>query len=120
MKKKELAQFEQILKATKERILNHGAGFHDQDLTLSQDDLADEVDQASSELNQNVHLRLRDRERDTLQKIEEALAKIEEGIYGKCESCEEPIEPKRLEAQPTAELCVSCKEEQEQQAKSFA
>jgi len=78
------------------------------------------VDLASSELNQSVALRLRDRERLLLQKIEIALAKIEEGTFGICDLCEEPIEPKRLEARPVAELCIRCKEAQEQQEKVYA
>lgn len=120
MKKKDLTRFAELLNSEKARILNHTEKNKNQDLTLSPDDLADEVDQASSELNQSVSLRLRDRERAVLVKIQEALAKIEEGTYGTCESCEEPIEVKRLEAQPMTELCVSCKEAQELQEKAFA
>jgi DnaK suppressor protein len=89
-------------------------------LTLSTDDLPDEVDLASSELNQSIGLRLKDRERLMLQKIETALAKLESGTFGVCEGCEEPIEPKRLEARPVAELCIRCKEDEEMKEKSFA
>lgn len=120
MKKKDLSKFAELLRAEKARLLNHTEKNKNADLTLSTDDLADEVDLASSELNQSVSLRLRDRERDALQKIEEALAKIEDGLYGVCESCEETIELKRLEIQPTAEYCIRCKEAQEQQQKAFA
>ena len=87
---------------------------------MNHDDLADEVDLASSELNQNVALKLRDRERSLLQKIESALSKIEEGTFGICEGCEEPIELKRLEARPMADLCIGCKESQEQAEKIYA
>ena len=117
-KKKDLNKFAQLLRDEKARLLNHTEKNKNADLTLSTDDLADEVDLASSELNQNVSLRLRDRERDALQKIEEALAKIEDGLYGICEGCEDPIEPKRLEIQPTADLCIRCKEAEELQAKA--
>lgn len=120
MKKKDMSKFANLLKEEKARILNHAEKNKKEDLTLSTDDLADEVDLASSELNQSVSLRLRDRERVALQKIEDALAKIEEGTYGVCESCEETIEVKRLEIQPTAEFCIRCKEAQEQQEKAFA
>jgi DnaK suppressor protein len=57
--------------------------------------------------------RLRERERGLLAKIEEALQKIEQGVYGECESCGEEIGLKRLEARPVAELCIDCKSEQE-------
>jgi len=117
MKKKDLEKFATRLKEEKFRILNHTGKIKSEDLTVSTDDLADEVDLASSELNQSVSLRLRDRERSMLLKIESALAKIEEGGFGVCESCEEPIELKRLEARPMAELCITCKEAQELQEK---
>ncbi len=120
MKKKDLSKFAELLHQEKARILNHSEKNKNADLTLSTDDLADEVDLASSELNQNVSLKLRDRERAVLQKIQDALSKIEEGSYGTCEVCEEAIEPKRLEAQPMAELCIRCKEAQELQEKAFA
>lgn len=120
MKKKDMSKFADRLREDKARLLNHTHKIKNTDLTLSTDDLADEVDLASAELDQNVSLRLRDRERNALQKIEEALAKIEDGIYGICESCEEPIEAKRLEIQPTAEYCIRCKEAQELQEKAFA
>ena len=119
MKKKEMEKFAERLRDEKSRVLNHTEKKND-DLTLSTDDLADEVDLASSELNQSVALRLRDRERLLLQKIETALSKIDEGTFGICEACEEPIELKRLEARPVAELCIRCKEAQEQQEKIYA
>ena len=120
MKKKDLNRFAERLREDKARILSHTHSVKQDDITVSTDDLADEVDQASSELNQNVALRLRDRERGLLLKIEQALAKIEAGTFGICESCEELIEVKRLEARPMAELCISCKETQERSEKVFA
>jgi DnaK suppressor protein len=84
------------------------------------DDLADETDLAASEVNQSLTLRLRDRERLLIQKVEEALSKIQAGTYGVCEECEESIEAKRLEARPVATLCIACKEEQEHKEKVFA
>mgnify|MGYP006273060843 FL=1 len=117
MKKKELARFTEKLLEEKSRLLNHSE--KKDDLQMSHDDLADEVDLASSELNQNVALKLRDRERSLLQKIELALAKIEEGTFGICEGCEEAIELKRLEARPMAELCIRCKEAQEVEEKKI-
>lgn len=113
MKKKDLARFADRLREEKAKILNHTGKIKRDELQLSTDDLADEVDLASSDLSQSVTLRLRDREMLLLKKIEEALAKIDSGSFGICESCEEPIELKRLEARPVAELCIRCKEAQE-------
>lgn len=120
MKKKDLERFAARLRDEKAKILNHTEKNKQEDLTLSPDDLADEVDLASSDLNQSLALRLRDRERLLLHKIEMALAKIEKGIFGICDACEEPIEIKRLEARPVAELCIRCKEAQELQEKIYA
>ena len=120
MKKKDLERFSKRLLEEKSKILNHTEKVKHDDLTMSPEDLADEVDLASSELNQSVALRLRDRERSLLLKIEQALAKIDAGNYGVCEGCEEPIEVKRLEARPVAELCIRCKESQERAEKVFA
>jgi DnaK suppressor protein len=120
MKKKDLARFAERLREEKAKILNHTQKNRKEELTLSTDDLADEVDLASSELNQGMTLRLRDREMLLLKKIEEALSKIDAGTYGVCEVCEEPIEPKRLEVRPVAELCIRCKEAQELEEKTTA
>ncbi len=120
MKKKDLERFAARLRDEKAKVLNHSEKTKHEELTLSTDDLMDEVDLASSELNQSVALRLRDRERSLLHKIEIALAKIDAGKFGVCDSCEEPIELKRLEARPVAELCVRCKEAQELEEKLYA
>ncbi len=120
MKKKDLERFAARLRDEKDKVLNHTVKNIEADLTLNHDDLADEVDLASAELDQNVALRLRDRERHLLMKIEVALNKIEEGSFGTCELCEEPIEMKRLEARPVADLCIRCKEAQEREEKIYA
>ena len=83
------------------------------DIHLDPDDFPDEIDTASSEVNVAFTGRLRERERGLLSKIEAALEKIEDGVYGECESCGEDIGLKRLEARPVAELCIDCKAEQE-------
>lgn len=120
MKKKDLQRFTTLLKEEKARVLTRSSQMKTEDITLSTDDLADEVDLASSDLNQTVALRLRDRERLLLHKIEIALAKIESGTFGVCDLCEEPIELKRLEARPVANLCIRCKEAQERAEKVYA
>ncbi len=80
---------------------------------LQQDDLMDEADTTSSELEASMQMRLRSREMLLLKKIDEALERISEGSFGACESCEEDIGLKRLEARPTATMCVHCKEQDE-------
>lgn len=84
-----------------------------EDMELSTDDRFDEFDQASTGSLQALEFRLRGREFYLLHKIERALAKSEDGSFGECEECEEPISLARLWARPEAELCINCKEAQE-------
>jgi len=80
---------------------------------VPQEDLSDEMDLTSTELEQNMRIRLRNRQTLYLKKVEQALGRINEGTYGECYACDEGIELKRLEARPTTTHCVACKEEQE-------
>ncbi|HSI94561.1 MAG: RNA polymerase-binding protein DksA [Methylophilaceae bacterium] len=70
---------------------------------------ADPNDRASQESDMALELRNRDRERKLIKKIDETLNKINEHDYGYCESCGVEIGLKRLEARPTATLCIDCK-----------
>lgn len=70
---------------------------------------ADPNDRASQESDMALELRNRDRERKLIKKIDETLAKIDADEYGYCESCGVEIGLKRLEARPTATLCIDCK-----------
>ncbi len=69
----------------------------------------DPVDRASQEEEFSLELRNRDRERRLIKKIEKTLNKIEEDEFGFCESCGIEIGIRRLEARPTADLCIDCK-----------
>jgi len=71
--------------------------------------LADLNDRATQEETFNLELRTRDRERKLIKKIEEALQQIDDKEYGYCESCGVEIGIRRLEARPTATLCIDCK-----------
>ncbi|MEP6879186.1 MAG: RNA polymerase-binding protein DksA, partial [Nitrosospira sp.] len=70
---------------------------------------ADPNDRASQESDMALELRNRDRERKLIKKIDETIAKIDTGDYGYCDSCGVEIGLKRLEARPTATLCIDCK-----------
>jgi len=70
---------------------------------------ADPNDRASQESDMALELRNRDRERKLIKKIDETLGKINEHEYGYCNSCGVEIGLKRLEARPTATLCIDCK-----------
>lgn len=70
---------------------------------------ADPNDRASQEEEFNLELRTRDRERKLIKKIEKTLDLIESGDYGYCKACGVEIGIRRLEARPTADLCIDCK-----------
>jgi DnaK suppressor protein len=69
----------------------------------------DPNDRATQEEEFTLELRTRDRERKLIKKIDESLVDLEKGDYGFCESCGTEIGIRRLEARPTATLCIDCK-----------
>ena len=81
---------------------------------------ADPNDRASQESDMALELRNRDRERKLIKKIDETIGKIDAGEYGYCESCGIEIGLKRLEARPTATLCIDCKTLDELREKQVA
>ncbi len=86
-------------------------------ISKEKESFPDPTDQAAAELDNNFLLRLRGREQKLLKKIDEAIARIDGGTYGVCESCGGPISMKRLEARPVTTLCIECKTRQEEEEK---
>ena len=74
-------------------------------------------DQASAETDRNFMLRLRGREQRLLKKIDQALERVESGIFGICEDCGNEINIQRLEARPVTTMCIECKTLQEEEEK---
>lgn len=74
---------------------------------------ADPTDRATLESDRALLLRMRDRERKLLTKINEAFSRIESGAYGRCEECGDEIGIERLKARPVTTLCIGCKSAQE-------
>jgi DnaK suppressor protein len=119
MSAKQLAHFRAILSSLKEELSED----IDRTVHTMQDEatvFADPNDRASQESDIALELRNRDRERKLIKKINESLANIESGDYGYCESCGVEIGLKRLEARPTATLCIDCKELEERKEKQQA
>jgi len=119
MNKKQLAHFRSILEALKVELSQD----IDRTVHTMQDEatvFADPNDRASQESDMALELRNRDRERKLIKKIEETIAKIESQDYGYCESCGVEIGLKRLEARPTATLCIDCKTLDELREKQLA
>ncbi len=78
---------------------------------------ADPADRATLETDRNFELRIRDRERRLITKIDQALGRIKDGTFGECEVCGGPIEEKRLAARLVTTLCIACKADQEKEEK---
>ncbi|MEW6163246.1 MAG: RNA polymerase-binding protein DksA [Nitrospirota bacterium] len=74
-------------------------------------------DQASAETERSFMLRLRGRERRLLKKIEDAIERIEHGVFGICDKCGDEIDIRRLEARPVTTMCIECKMQQEEEEK---
>jgi len=119
MNKAQQKKFKALLETKKDEIVKKAKQTLSEDMALDTSDLPDEMDLASSEYLQSFTFRMRGREKSFLDKIEKALIKIEDGTFGQCESCEEEISIKRLEARPETTLCIRCKEDQERQEKDF-
>jgi DnaK suppressor protein len=77
----------------------------------------DQNDRATQEDEFSLELRMRDRERKLIKKIEKTILKLDSDDYGYCTDCGEEIGIKRLEARPTADLCINCKEQHEKKEK---
>ncbi|HSI43590.1 MAG TPA: RNA polymerase-binding protein DksA [Methylotenera sp.] len=119
MNKNQLNHFRKILNDWKSELS------HDIDRTVHtmQDEVtmfADPNDRASQESDMALELRNRDRERKLIKKIDETLRNIDENEYGYCEGCGIEIGLKRLEARPTATLCIDCKTLDEMREKQVA
>ena len=108
MNARQIEHFRKMLEAWKAELSQ------DIDTTLHsmQDEqtvFADPNDRATQESDMALELRNRDRERKLIRKINETIAKIDSGDYGYCESCGVEIGLERMQARPTATLCIDCK-----------
>jgi len=119
MNEHQVRHFRQLLLGWRAELLREASRtvHHLQDEALP---LADPNDRASQEEEFAVELRARERERRLIAKIDEAVRQLDSGEYGYCEDCGEPIGIRRLEARPTATLCVDCKELQERRERQWA
>lgn len=90
---------EEILKIKEQEVTEH--------------DIGDEIDSSVEEQERKLTMLLQDREQEKLEKIEDAIRRIEENSYGDCEECGEPISKKRLLIVPFTRLCINCQQEEE-------
>ncbi len=108
MNPKQLEHIEKILLAWRQSLMEEV----DRTMTHMKDEAGnfpDPSDRASQEEEFNIKLRARDRERKLIKKIEDALERLNDDDFGYCEACGIEIGLRRLEARPTATLCIDCK-----------
>lgn len=116
MNNDQLQKFKEQLEQMKEDIISDVEQTLN-DMTSQNGNIPDPNDRATVESERSFELRLRSRERKLLDKIDEAIARIENSEYGICDECGEKIRLQRLQARPVAKFCINCKTKQEQQEK---
>lgn len=125
MDKKDSKVFKELLEKKKIELLKGIKHISEDALKTSQREASGDLsayslhmaDMATDNYDREFALNLAENEQKILNRIETALEKIEEGMYGDCESCEKKITKVRLTAVPYAELCVPCQEQQEKKVR---
>jgi DnaK suppressor protein len=112
MKPEKLDYFRTLLNSQIAQLLNE-AEKTVSDMTDEKENFPDPNDRASLESDRNFELRIRDRERKLIRKMQEALDRIDKGTFGSCDRCGGPISEKRLMARPVTTLCIECKTKEE-------
>jgi DnaK suppressor protein len=112
---KKIQELKKILVAQKKALLNEAE--EALNALPGQTVFPDLGDQATAEAERSLMLRLRGRDRMLLKKIENAIERIEQGVFGICEKCGSEIDMRRLEARPVTTLCIECKMQQEEEEK---
>lgn len=112
MNEKQASHFRSILEEWRQNLMSEVDRTVDH-MKADHTTYADPSDRASQESDMGLELRTRDRERKLINKIEKTLNLIDEHEYGYCKSCGVEIGIRRLEARPTADLCIDCKTTQE-------
>ncbi|MFB3925902.1 MAG: RNA polymerase-binding protein DksA [Syntrophales bacterium] len=112
MKPEKLEMFKSLLNQRIEELLNE-ASKTVSDMTDEKENFPDPNDRASLESERNFELRIRDRERKLIRKMQEAIQRIDNGTFGICDRCGGQISEKRLIARPVTTLCIECKTKEE-------
>jgi DnaK suppressor protein len=113
LKGTKLERFKQQLIAKRRELLSEVRGSSTGSLETTGDGIQDIADQASSAYTKEFLLSIGDAERRLLKQVDDALERIRQQTFGRCEGCGEMIGERRLEAIPFAKLCIGCQEEEE-------
>lgn len=117
MEKEKLDFFRQLLNTKLDELITEAGKTVSEMSDAMEDSFPDPTDRASHETDRNFLLRVKDRERRLIVKIQDALKRIANNTYGICETCGEEITEKRLIARPVTTSCIKCKEEEELEEK---
>jgi DnaK suppressor protein len=109
MRKRENERYRTLLEEQLTSLVGQGERTVHQMVGEGRDELPDPNDRASVEERRSWSLRLRDRDRKLIGKIQEALGRLEAGTFGRCTGCGRPISAARLRARPVTDLCIDCK-----------
>ncbi len=119
--KKELAEFKKIILKRKEEVVEGIKHISEDTLKKTQKDAAGDIsgytyhmaDVATDTYDREFSLGLASNDRKVLYELDDAIKKIEDGMFGICEDCKSMITKARLKAVPSARLCVKCQEKKE-------
>ena len=113
MRRREVERYRSVLASQLASLVGHGEQAVHEMSGAGGEEIPDPNDRATAEEGRNWSLRLRDRDRKLIGKIQEALARLDAGTFGTCTSCGRAISPARLRARPVTDLCIDCKTEAE-------
>jgi DnaK suppressor protein len=113
MRKREFEHYRSVLEGQLAELVGQGEKAVHEMAGEPGEEIPDPNDRATIEEGRNWSIRLRDRDRKLIGKIQDALARLEAGTFGKCSVCSRPIAAARLRARPVTDLCIDCKTEAE-------
>ncbi len=114
MNKQTIELYRKRLLKMRENILNKAKKLKEDSYNLGTDGIQDMADAASNTYNADILMSISDNDLTILKDIDNSLDKLNKGTYGICEECEEKISEKRLEANPVARYCITCKRQMEE------
>ncbi|HNT44131.1 MAG TPA: TraR/DksA family transcriptional regulator [Syntrophorhabdaceae bacterium] len=114
MNKEKVEFYRKTLLKMRENILNKAKKLKEDSYNLGTDGIQDMADAASNTYNADILMSISDNDLTILKDIDNSLDKLSKGSYGICEECEEKISEKRLEANPVARYCITCKRQMEE------
>jgi len=113
MRSREISRYRSLLESQLSALVGQGEAEVHRMVGGGGEEIPDPNDRASAESERTWSLRLRDRDRRLITKIQHALERLDDGTFGACEQCGGPIGAARLRARPVTTLCIACKTESE-------